>query len=297
MDDFDFIKHREEAKKLFLPKVIKRISPEMLETHIVNIEYVENSLGFRCNEFNRVDNDKKILFLGCSHTYGFGLPQDQTFPDILSKNLNLNLVNLSCPGDSAMSQIRKAFWYFREFGNPKIIVATFPVNRMETVVVPGKNQKNPFNSFYDTETIYPRLNTFQKYSKAPYNLENIFAADLSLYYTFVFINMLDQYCRSNDIKLFIAVWQIQDYIHEIVKDIDLPYKDNFYYIKSLSHNFNKGSIDCHKEIENKKLFYEAADRDPDPERYDPHWGIHQNLHIAEDWYNIITNGGTNELHT
>ena len=54
------------------------------------------------------------------------------------KKSNKNFINLALPGDSAAGQIRKAFSYFENYGNPQIIVAMFPLYRMEMPTVPNK---------------------------------------------------------------------------------------------------------------------------------------------------------------
>ncbi len=46
---------------------------------------------------------KNLYINGCSFTYGDSLPKEQTWPELLSKKLNLNLLNHSVNGNSMQS--------------------------------------------------------------------------------------------------------------------------------------------------------------------------------------------------
>ena len=67
------------------------------------ITYKFNSFAFRCEEFT---NDPSILFLGCSHTVGVGLPVEHTWPTIVANKLNLKCYNLGQGGGSADTAYR-----------------------------------------------------------------------------------------------------------------------------------------------------------------------------------------------
>lgn len=82
--------------------------------------YEFNSHGFRCKEFTDTDS---ILFLGCSVTCGIGLPLETIFPEIVSKKINLNCINLGVGGSSADTAFRLAQIYLPKL-KPKIVVAT-----------------------------------------------------------------------------------------------------------------------------------------------------------------------------
>lgn len=86
------------------------------------IEYKTNSHGFRCDDFN---NDDSIMFLGCSHTLGIGLPLECTWGHIVSKSLNLKCVNLGLGGSSCDTAYRLASHYIEKL-KPKIVVLRPP---------------------------------------------------------------------------------------------------------------------------------------------------------------------------
>ena len=48
-------------------------------------------------------SSKNLYINGCSFTYGDNLPKEQTWPELLSKKLNLNLLNHSVNGNSMQS--------------------------------------------------------------------------------------------------------------------------------------------------------------------------------------------------
>ena len=50
------------------------------------IVYQMNSRGFRCKEFDHTDG---FIALGCSHTCGIGLPENQAWPSIVSQATGL----------------------------------------------------------------------------------------------------------------------------------------------------------------------------------------------------------------
>jgi hypothetical protein len=102
--------------------------------------YKFNSAGFRCNEFTDADS---IMFLGCSVTLGTGLPVESTFPELLSKQLNLQCINLGVSGSSADTGFRLAQIYLKTL-KPKIVVTTFLFpERTELLTLSGDIHFNP----------------------------------------------------------------------------------------------------------------------------------------------------------
>jgi len=60
--------------------------------------YSLNSQGYREKEWNQLDWNNSIICLGCSHTFGVGVPEDKTFPSQLSKKIGIPCINLGIPG-------------------------------------------------------------------------------------------------------------------------------------------------------------------------------------------------------
>lgn len=279
--DKDFV------KSIFIPDVsVKNVHPE---EDIFHVDYNHNSDGFRSPEFDKLNNEKKVLFLGCSHTYGVGLPEEYRFSNILSEKINYKFANISSPGDSVMSQVRKAFWYFRNYGNPKTIICIFPIFRMESPLVWYKNEKSTYVSHdpinkpnYMIENHYFEHNRFKKYAKAPYDLEDVLSQEASIFYSYLYIDILDQYCSSNNINLVWSIWQNQQLFDEITKSEYIPSHKN--KITLTSTQIDMHHMSCHSELKSDIFFDAAADR---KSGYEPHWGIHKNIHIAEEIYKHI----------
>jgi hypothetical protein len=61
-----------------------------------SIDYTLNSMGYRCPEFD-VRADIRMVSIGCSHTFGVGLPQSalyhELFAERLKSELNVSVVN------------------------------------------------------------------------------------------------------------------------------------------------------------------------------------------------------------
>lgn len=80
--------------------------------------YKFNSHGFRCDEFTE---DPGIMFLGCSHTIGIGLPLENNWPTLVSNELNLKMINLGIGGSGADTAFRLANHYITQL-QPKIVI-------------------------------------------------------------------------------------------------------------------------------------------------------------------------------
>jgi len=90
--------------------------------------YKTNSYGYRCQEFRPLPNGKKnVVVLGCSHTFGEGLQEDQTWINIVAKQSRpiLRWWNLARPGGSADQMIRILYGTEKTIF-PKLIVACWP---------------------------------------------------------------------------------------------------------------------------------------------------------------------------
>jgi hypothetical protein len=90
--------------------------------------YKTNSLGYRCTEFSPLpDGGKNVVVLGCSHTFGEGLKENETWVSQVAKDSNKTLRwwNLGQPGSSADLMIRILYGTEKVLF-PKIIIACWP---------------------------------------------------------------------------------------------------------------------------------------------------------------------------
>ena len=109
------------------------------------ITYNLNNYGFRTSEFAETEN---FIALGCSFTFGVGLPEEEIWTSLLSNQLNLPNWNLGVPGSSSDTSYRLAK-YFIPMLRPKFVVMLEPPsNRFE--VCYGKSP-NIFTGTQDYE--------------------------------------------------------------------------------------------------------------------------------------------------
>jgi hypothetical protein len=80
--------------------------------------YKFNSHGFRCEEFTK---DPGVMFLGCSHTCGIGIPIENTWAYLVSQQLNLKMINLGIGGSGSDTAFRLANHYISQL-KPKIVI-------------------------------------------------------------------------------------------------------------------------------------------------------------------------------
>lgn len=121
------------------------VSPHTNYIHSLNSEYAMpdlleyscNKQSFRSTEFCK---NTELIVLGCSHTYGVGVPHNLTWPSFAKDLLGIkHVANLGLPGCSIARQIRFLSTYIRYYGAPKIVLCTFPeLGRYEHINENGK---------------------------------------------------------------------------------------------------------------------------------------------------------------
>ena len=268
------------------------------------LEFKLNNLGYR-GRYD-IDGTEDVLILGCSQTYGTGLPLEYTWGDIFANKINKKYALLAEQGDSIQGQVYKAFKYFEEFGNPSIIVGTFPLNRIEIPYIPKKLGKEiPETTRYSLKDFRIIKSFGQRgepipIAKIPYNLEEIVPREFYVFYNFMFMQMLEQYCKSHNIILIWNCYEDQAFIDHVKKNLPnilsnyfqidhstvFPFFEKEYGEIPTSHK--KCSDECfyfpkyNKNYEYNDLYYRAADAIPG--KNNGHWGIHTNKHLAEAFY-------------
>jgi hypothetical protein len=247
---------------------------------VESIPYNINEHGYRSIKFSKKN---EVLVLGCSQTYGAGMYDEFTWPEIFSNSINKKYSRLAIPGDSIGAQVYKAFKYFEENGNPEIVVGAFPLLRLEYVSVPEKLLPHTQSGHTETERMAVGIANFYidyflKFSKAPHLVETVIPKEFVIFYNFMFLKMLEQYCESHKIKF---IWTIYDY-HDDIQTIPYPALKNYlktsHCIQEVIANDIKNEKCC-KEFNDHKLYRWAADCDPKKSK--GHWGIHLHKHISE----------------
>lgn len=151
-----------------------------------NILYF-NKNGYRCDEFIKDHAKKHILFSGDSQTYGTGLLKEETWAYKLYQKLNQEgelsgYFNIAEPGMGIPAIVYNIFLYCKKYGNPDVIFINL------TTQPRGIRYDKRDGKYYHTIA-------------SEENLEDFVLSNYQHYF------MLEQYCLSNNIKLYSFTWQ------------------------------------------------------------------------------------------
>ena len=265
------------------------------------------------NEIKNVD----LITLGCSLTYGQGVPRGTNWPYLVSEKLKISCANISGPGQSVMWSVSTFFSYVERVGNPKIVLALFPnFSRMQIQYLKNKMkykqqgiEKNDYEIVEAIIDLNPYVGKFDfdnNYFKAPLDVQEIFPVETTFSISIQFIKMLEIYCKTNNIKLLWSTWSTEEekWLNKNINNIrfknyinmnfnqwhvsknweDVLCKD--FIDDNCKINYSKESlfnmcetINCHEDLRNKfgKDFDVADDRES--LKFFAHWGIHKHVHV------------------
>jgi hypothetical protein len=114
-----------DSKKHFIQSITKM--PKDWYYNNTEILYDYNKLGHRCRNFEDLDQNNYILFIGCSHTMGVGLELEKTYPYLLSEKLKMDYYNLAIPATgNDVLEYNLLTWLFKINKKPKLIVVQWP---------------------------------------------------------------------------------------------------------------------------------------------------------------------------
>jgi len=94
------------------------------------ITYRINSNGFRSEEF---DTSASIVSLGCSYTAGIGLPENVTWPYLVSQATGLKNYNLAWPGVSADTCFMLSQYWLPVLQPRWVVMAAPPTHRFDLI--------------------------------------------------------------------------------------------------------------------------------------------------------------------
>jgi hypothetical protein len=90
------------------------------------VSYCRNSFGHRSKEINKLDQEF-VLFVGCSITVGSAVALEDTFPYIVSNNLNVDYYNLAVEGSGPdLLSFNMSNWFSKIRHIPKTVVIQWP---------------------------------------------------------------------------------------------------------------------------------------------------------------------------
>lgn len=123
--------------------------------------YTVNSYGFRADCFKKTKESakKKVMFLGCSFTFGIGVRDNETFASIISKELDAVNWNMGVGGSSPKLAVLYAEHMFRIGYIPDIVCVNWPIIARNVLANNTKFEKMldvPTNYVWDEQSFQER---------------------------------------------------------------------------------------------------------------------------------------------
>jgi len=92
-----------------------------------NIEYIYNSLGYRTKELEYYKDKDFILVMGCSHTEGIGLAEEEIWHTQLTKEFGYEILNAGCGGVGTDLQMINTLLFLENTQlKPKAVIMQWP---------------------------------------------------------------------------------------------------------------------------------------------------------------------------
>lgn len=218
-----------------------------------NHKYRKNNFGFRDNIFENVSD---LVFAGCSHSYGIGIPEELIWGNQIANRLNLKSANISTPGAGVDYIINTVYAYFKEFGSPKILLCLFPnFTRIEMPINLNKITHSNMSHNINEITLALDMIDFRdniqtdKIMKIPYDIEKILGQDFLYMIAIKKILILEQYCEAVGIKFFWGTWDKK--ANKVCKILQKRYNTFLNFIDVLEEKTYciNNSINAHKYVE------------------------------------------------
>lgn len=273
-------------------------------------EYFINNLEFRDNADWNFGNPADIIALGCSHTYGVGIPQKYIWPEIIKSKTNQTVANLGICGASAQTMLDSFLLYLDKVGNPKYVLACFPDHLRYSHVADsvffalnngGDNYRSKKIVTHTRTSDYDNgnINIEDKIIKLPADPRYTIPVEESLSQYISSIYIIEKVCQFLNIKFYWSTW------HNPTKNIFLDnlflQKDfclnriNFIENISSQHLANEflGPVDYEDE---RNCVIDHKMKSEDFEKYNSMWdvasdkkhlGVHWHYHVAESFIKWI----------
>ena len=113
----------------------------------VELSYKINSHGFRCEEMPAEKKPRSIIAIGCSNTFGVGMPVGQIWPTLVGNTLRQRPYNLGIPGGSLDSAFRVLLAWLPKIKPSHVFLLEPPGVRYETHTISfGVSQSSVHNT-------------------------------------------------------------------------------------------------------------------------------------------------------
>lgn len=273
--------------------------------------YRWNSDGLRSVEFDEKPN---VVVLGCSITFGLGMPVELTWPEILQSKLqekgNYKVGNISYNGAAPTKSIISFFNMISKYDYlPEYVICNFP--NLERAYFVNQNNDHLCDLFWYSHTVETK-------GYAPFEWNKILPVEWIYFQNLDYIKMLEIFCKFNNIKLIWSTWStnLSEEMESFLQSKFTYYKpdptrisfpEGFEYsidartLEDLIPYFrmhNWENIRCHSKYyeSNREIFDHAYDYEQVPVSYipkneglpfHPHPGVHRHLHWADFYYKEI----------
>ena len=204
--EIEMMKYANNFKKVSLNKKIgiehkKNVSGKLMGTNV----YLDKN-GFRVKDrsINIKKENKKIIMLGDSMTFGWGA--NSTFSSLLNKKIkSYDVLNAGIGNTNTIMQINNFFNNFSDKFNYDIIILNFFINDFENVVIKNPNLLQKYSYLYTF--VNNKINTVLIRFKLKDDWKSFYSENyLNLEIkneTLFMINKLNDYCLNNNIKFVI----------------------------------------------------------------------------------------------
>jgi hypothetical protein len=278
-------------------------------------DYTINELGFRGN----LKKDAKIIAVGCSYTFGVGVPESGTWPSILSSEINQDVLNLGVPGITIRQASELIVKYVSKYNKPKTIFALFPPFFRTSLISdadfyyntksidPRKQEERDRQISFKPLIVYNRTRKEMFFKKQNYSLffnskekslpymENVFSPHQLISDSIESISLIQNFCYSHGIDFYWSTWDNASsaLMDVLVKIPNFKLKN---YIKFADDEFDNYHTDdgkfptsfCNLSHNSKLVDHPSWEQGSDVVysydkilNFSPHPGIHFQHHVAE----------------
>jgi hypothetical protein len=225
-----------------------------------NNDYKINELGLR----GKLNKNSEILAVGCSYTFGVGLPQEGVWTSILSEQINKDILNLGIPGSTIRKICESTIKHVSKHGKPKTIFALFPgffrgmliedtdFYSSSRNIEPKKQHKIEKQISFQSDIYYDRNKRYiyfknidqpqflkSKEQNIRY-MENVFSPHQLISDSIDSISVLQDFCYSHGIDFYWSTWHNPT---SILMDtlLEIPNFKLKNYVKFANDSFNNYS--------------------------------------------------------
>jgi hypothetical protein len=202
-DQQSFTMINKDKKKInFIPTEVLLNNLKIFTSNESNISYCLNNFGFRSESFE-VFNDENINILtsGCSNTFGYALPENKIWPNILKDKIaktnkkNIKLYNLGRPSLDTERIITTCYTFIEKYKTPDYVFLVLPPIERFFTLEREKHIRTIHEPLY-IDNINTLLKTFYKNK----NFESV------VIYNLLSLVNFQKFCNVNNIKLFVLSW-------------------------------------------------------------------------------------------